>query len=193
MFNGGYKGKILRIDLTHESVVTELLDEAITRAYIGGRGIGTYLAYSELAPNLDPFSPESSVYFMTGPLQGTLTPFASKFAVINKSPLSGSLSRSVCGGGGFGPAVKYAGYDMLIIKGIARKPVYIWIDDDTVQIRDAQSHWGKTTEETKAAIRKELKDSSVSVAPIGPAGEKLVRFRGLLWIREQQAEEAQVL
>jgi len=78
MFNGGYKGKTLRIDLSHETVATESLDEAIARAYIGGRGIGAYLAYRELAPNLDPFSPESSLYFMTGPLQGTLTPFASK-------------------------------------------------------------------------------------------------------------------
>jgi aldehyde:ferredoxin oxidoreductase len=161
-------------------VATESLDEAIARAYIGGRGIGAYLAYSELAPNLDPFSPESSVYFMTGPLQGTLTPFASKFAVINKSPLSGSLSRSVCGGGGFGPALKYAGYDMVIIKGTAKRPVYIWIDDDTVQIRDAQPHWGKTTGETKAAIREELQDNSVSVAPIGPAGERLIRFSGII-------------
>ena len=180
MFNGGYKGKILRIDLSHETVATESLDEAIARAYIGGRGIGAYLAYRELAPNLDPFSPESSLYFMTGPLQGTLTPFASKFAVINKSPLSGSLSRSVCGGGGFGPALKYAGYDMVIIKGTAKRPVYIWIDDDTVQIRDAQRHWGKTTGETKAAIREELQDNSVSVAPIGPAGERLIRFSGII-------------
>jgi aldehyde:ferredoxin oxidoreductase len=180
MFNGGYKGKILRIDLSHETVATEPLNEAIARAYIGGRGIGAYLAYSELAPNLDPFSPDSSVYFMTGPLQGTLTPFASKFAVINKSPLSGSLSRSVCGGGGFGPALKYAGYDIVIIKGTAKKPVYIWIDDDTVQIRDARAHWGKTTGETKAAIREELQDNSVSVAPIGPAGERLIRFSGII-------------
>jgi aldehyde:ferredoxin oxidoreductase len=180
MFSGGYKGKLLRIDLSHETVATESLDEAIARAYIGGRGIGAHLAYSELAPNLDPFSPESSVYFMTGPLQGTLTPFASKFAVINKSPLSGSLSRSVCGGGGFGPVLKYAGYDMVIIKGKAKRPVYIWIDDDTVQIRDAQPHWGKTTGETKAAIREELQDNSVSVAPIGPAGERLIRFSGII-------------
>jgi len=180
MFNGGYKGKILRIDLSHETVATESLDEAIARAYIGGRGIGVYLAYRELVPNLDPFSPESSIYFITGPLQGTLTPFTPKFVMINKSPLSGSLSRSVCGGGGFGPALKYAGYDMVIIKGMARKPVYIWIDDDTVQIKDARAYWGKTTGETKAAIREELKDNSVSVASIGTAGEKLVRFSGII-------------
>lgn len=180
MFNGGYKGKILRIDLSNETVATESLDEAIAKKYIGGRGIGAYLAYTESAPNLDPFSPESSIYFITGPLQGTLTPFTPKFVTINKSPLSGSLSRSVCGGGGFGPALKYAGYDMVIIKGMARKPVYLWIDDDTVQIKDAHAYWGKTTGETKAAIREELKDNSVSVASIGTAGEKLVRFSGII-------------
>ena len=180
MFNGGYKGKILRIDLSNETVATESLDEAIAEKYIGGRGIGAYLAYTESVPNLDPFSPESSIYFITGPLQGTLTPFTPKFVMINKSPLSGSLSRSVCGGGGFGPALKYAGYDMVIIKGTARKPVYLWIDDDTVQIKDAHAYWGKTTGETKAAIREELKDNSVSVASIGTAGEKLVRFSGII-------------
>ena len=180
MFNGGYKGKILRIDLSNETVATESLDETIAKKYIGGRGIGAYLAYRESAPNLDPFSPESSIYFITGPLQGTLTPFTPKFVMVNKSPLSGSLSRSVCGGGGFGPALKYAGYDMVIIKGMARKPVYIWIDDDTVQIKDARAYWGKTTGETKAAIREELKDNSVSVASIGTAGEKLVRFSGII-------------
>ena len=116
MFNGGYKGKLLRIDLSNETVATESLDEAIAKKFIGGRGIGAYLAYRESAPNLDPFSPESSICFITGPLQGTLTPFTPKFVMINKSPLSGSLSRSVCGGGGFGPALKYAGYDMVIIK-----------------------------------------------------------------------------
>jgi aldehyde:ferredoxin oxidoreductase len=180
MSNNGYTGKILRDDLTKETVAIESLDGVTARSYIGGRGMGAYLAYEEMAPNQDPFSPDSPIYFITGPLQGTLAPFAPKFVIINKSPLSGSLSRSVCGGGGFGPELKYAGYDAVIVRGKSRKPVYIWIDDDRVQIRDAQALWGKTTGETQSAIRKELNDHSVKVIPIGPAGEKLVRFSGVI-------------
>ncbi|MHB8910003.1 MAG: aldehyde ferredoxin oxidoreductase family protein [Syntrophales bacterium] len=180
MMRNGYTGKLLRVDLTTETVTVESLDESIARGYIGGRGIGAYLAYKEMAANLDPLSPESPIFLITGPLQGTLTPFTPKFVMINKSPLSGSLSRSVCGGGGFGPELKYAGYDAVVIAGKANRPVYLWIDDDKVQIRDAEAYWGKTTGETQAGIKKELNDSRVSVIPIGPAGEKRVRFAGII-------------
>jgi aldehyde:ferredoxin oxidoreductase len=87
MFKGGYAGKILRIDLSNESTKAELFDETIARTYIGGRGLGAYLAYTEMKPNLDPFTSESPIYLLTGPLQGTMTPFAPKFVIINKSPL----------------------------------------------------------------------------------------------------------
>ncbi len=180
MINNGYTGKILRVDLTTETVTIDALDEAIARAYIGGRGVGAYLAYKEVTPHLDPFSPESPIYLITGPLQGTPTPFTPKFVMINKSPLSGSLSRSVCGGGGFGPELKYAGYDAVVITGSAGKSVYLWIDDDKVQIRDAQAYWGKTTAETQAGIKRELNDHTVSVVSIGLAGENQVRFAGII-------------
>jgi aldehyde:ferredoxin oxidoreductase len=180
MMKNGYTGRVLRVDLTTETVTGESLDESIARGYIGGRGIGAYLAYKEMPASLDPLSPESPIFLITGPLQGTLTPFTPKFVMINKSPLSGSLSRSVCGGGGFGPELKYAGADAVIITGKAKRPVYLWIDDEKVQIRDAQAYWGKTTGETQAGIKKELKDNRVSVIPIGPAGEKLVRFAGII-------------
>jgi aldehyde:ferredoxin oxidoreductase len=176
----GYMGEILRIDLTNEKIEVESLDQTIARSYVGGRGLGSYLAYKEIAPKVDPFSPDSSIYFISGPLQGTLTPFTPKFIIINKSPLSGSLSRSVCGGGGFGPGLKYAGYDAVVIKGKAKKPVYVLIDDGKVEIKDAQKYWGMTTSETQSSIKKELKDNSVSVVTIGPAGEKLVRFSGVI-------------
>jgi aldehyde:ferredoxin oxidoreductase len=180
MINNGYAGKILRVDLTKETATIEPLDETIARAYVGGRGLGAYLAYKEMTPHLDPFSPESPIYLITGPLQGTLTPFTPKFVMINKSPLSGSLSRSVCGGGGVGPELKYAGYDAVVITGSAGKPVYLWIDDDKVQIRDAQAYWGKTTAETQAGIKRELNDHTISVVPIGLAGENRVRFAGMI-------------
>jgi aldehyde:ferredoxin oxidoreductase len=176
----GYMGKILRIDLTEGKITVESLDPTIARSYIGGRGLGSYLAYREIAPSIDPFSPESSIYFITGPLQGTLTPFTPKFVIINKSPLSGSLSRSVSGGGGFGPGLKYSGFDAIAIKGKAQKPVYILIDDGNAEIKDAQQYWGMTSSETEAAIKKDLNDSKVSVIQIGPAGENLVRFASVI-------------
>lgn len=180
MFKGGYQGKILRVDLTNGKIETEPLDETIARNYIGGRGLGVYLAYREMQPKCDPFSPESHLYFLTGPLQGTLTPFSPKFVIINRSPLSGSLSRSVCGGGAFGPELKYAGFDALVITGKADKPVYLSIDDKKVALRDATPHWGKKTGETEKAIRNELGDESISVASIGPAGERLVRYSSVI-------------
>ncbi len=176
----GYMGKILRVDLSVGKIDVEPLDAAVARSYVGGRGLGAYLAYREIAPNTDPFAPDSSIYFISGPVQGTVTPFAPKFIIMNKSPLSGSLSRSVCGGGSFGPELKYGGFDAVVVKGKAKSPVYVMIDDGKVEIRDAQKYWGMTTGETQAAIRKDLNDNSVSVIPIGPAGENLVRFAGVI-------------
>jgi len=180
MYRNGYSGKVLRVDLTEESIRTDPLDDALARSYIGGRGLGAYFAYKEIKPHLDPFSPEIPLYFFTGPLQGTIVPFTPKFVVVNKSPLSGSLSRSVCGGGGFASQLKYAGYDGLVIKGKAKSPVYLWIDDDEIVLKDASKYWGKTSSETQRAIRAELRDRSISVLPIGPAGENLVRFSGVV-------------
>jgi aldehyde:ferredoxin oxidoreductase len=180
VFKGGYQGKILRVDLTSGKILTEPLDETIAMNYIGGRGLGVYLAYREMRPKCDPLSPESHLYFLTGPLQGTLTPFSPKFVIMNRSPLSGSLSRSICGGGSFGPELKYAGFDALVITGKADKPVYLSIDDKKVVLRDATPHWGRKTGETEAAIRNELGDESISVASIGPAGEKSVRYSSVI-------------
>ncbi|HOG18774.1 MAG TPA: aldehyde ferredoxin oxidoreductase family protein [Syntrophales bacterium] len=176
----GYIGKILRVDLTAGKIETELLEQTVARSYIGGRGLGAYLAYREIAPKVDPFSPDSSIYFISGPVQGTLAPFAPKFIIMNKSPLSGSLSRSVCGGGNFGPELKYGGFDAVVVKGKAEAPVYLLIDDGKAEIRDAQKYWGMSTGDTQAAIKKDLKDDSLSVIPIGPAGERLVRFAGVI-------------
>lgn len=180
MFEGGYVGKILRVDLSKQIIRKDQVNDEILKDYIGGRGLASYIFFTELHPGIDPFSPESKICFITGPLQGTATPYTPKFVIMNKSPLSGSFSRSVSGGGAFGPELKYAGYDALVVEGRAEKPAYIWIDDERVQILDAQEHWGKGTEETEKDIRKELGDESIKVIPIGPAGENKVRFAGVI-------------
>jgi len=180
MFNGGYIGKILRVNLTRSEIKEMPLSEKVARGFLGGRGLGSYWFYTALKPKIDAFSPESILAFMTGPLQGTATPYSPKIVVINKSPLSGSFSRSVSSGGAFGPELKYAGYDGLIVEGRAETPVYLFIDDDKVLIKDARSLWGKTTSETETSIRAELGDPSVRILPIGPAGENRVRFAGVI-------------
>lgn len=123
MFHGGYVGKILRVNLTDEKINVEPLDEEVAKNYLGGRGIGIYLLHKELKEGIDAFSPKNKICFITGPLQGTMTPYSPKFVVVNKSPLSGAFSRTVTGGGAVGPELKYAGYDALVVEGKSRDPV----------------------------------------------------------------------
>jgi len=179
MFQGGYKGRYLRIDLSQGKVKVEKLDEEIARKYWGGRGWGGYLLLKELASRIDPFSPENKVFFLTGPLQGTLTPYSPRFVVLTKSPLTGTFTRAVSGGQ-WAPELKFAGYDGIIIEGRSQKPVYILIDDEKVEIRDAIHLWGKATGETERLIKEELKDKTIRVISIGQAGERRVRFANVI-------------
>ncbi len=178
-FQGGYAGKYLRIDLSQRRIEVEKLDEGVARKYWGGRGWGAYLLLKELKGGTDPFSPENKVLFLTGPLQGTLTPYAPKFVVITKSALSGTFTRAVSGGQ-WGPELKFAGYDGVVVEGVSSKPVYIFIDDDNVEIRDATHLWGTTTGETEKAIKEELEDKTVRIVSIGQAGERRVRFANVI-------------
>jgi aldehyde:ferredoxin oxidoreductase len=179
MFQGGYTGKYLRIDLSQGRVKVERLGEEVARKYWGGRGGGGYLLLKELRGGIDPFSPENKVFFLTGPLQGTLTPYSPRFVVVTKSSLTGTFTRAVSGGQ-WAPELKFAGYDGMIIEGRFPRPVYILIDDEKVEIRDATSIWGMTTGETENAIKKELKDKMIRVISIGPAGERKVRFANII-------------
>jgi aldehyde:ferredoxin oxidoreductase len=179
MFHGGYVGKLLRIDLSQKSVRLERLDGEIARKYWGGRGLGAYFLLKELEGKMDPFSPKNKICFLTGPLQGTLTPFTPKTVVVSKSPLTGTFTRAVIGGQ-WGPELKFAGYDGVIVEGGAEKPVYILIDDGRVEIRDGAHLWGMTTGETEKTIKEDLKDETVRVLSIGEAGERRVRFAGVI-------------
>lgn len=179
MFNGGYIGRYLRIDLSNDNVKIEELDEEVAKKYWGGRGWGGYLLLTELKGGIDPFSPENKIFFLTGPLQGTLTPYTPKFVVLTKSPLTGTFTRAVCGGQ-WGPELKFSGYDGIIIEGKSSRPSYIFIDDERVTIRDATHLWGKTTSETEKAIKEELNDKTIKIISIGPAGEKKVRFASII-------------
>ena len=138
----GWTGTLLRVDLSSGKVTREALDPKVAREYIGARGLGGYIIRSEVDPKVDALSPANKLVFATGPLTGTFAPSAGRYNVVTKGPLNDTLAASNSGGA-FGPELKYAGYDAVIVEGKAKKPVYLWIKDDAVEIRDAGGRLGQ--------------------------------------------------
>jgi len=171
----GYMGKILRVDLSKRSTSIESLDEEIAKMYIGGRGFGVKVLFDELTPGINPLSENNKLIFSTGPFVGTLIPGSSRCVVMAKSPLTGLLGDTDFGGY-FPKEMKSTGFDAIIIEGKAEKPVYLWIHDGTVEIKDATHLWGKVTSKTQEEILREIKDSKAKIVCIGPGGENLVRY-----------------
>src|SRR5512143_2463925 len=167
----GWRGQILRENLTRGTTKTEPLDPNLDRAYIGGRGLGTKLLTDEIDPKLDPLAPTNKLIMATGPLTGTGASTGGRYMVITKSPLTGAIACSNSGGY-FGSEVKFCGYDFLILEGRAKEPVYLWLNNDSVEIRPAGKLWGKTTHETEDHLKAETHPEA-KVCSIGPAGEKL--------------------
>jgi aldehyde:ferredoxin oxidoreductase len=174
----GWTGTILRVNLAEGTVKKEALNLRDARLYLGGRGLGTKIMMDEVDPGVDPFSPDNKLIFMTGPLTGTLAASPGRYEVITKAPLTGTIGASNSGGH-FGPELKFAGYDGVIFEGRAEKPVYLWINDDYVELRSAEHLWGKNTFDTTDELLKETSDDA-RVACIGPAGEKLVLFAAVI-------------
>jgi aldehyde:ferredoxin oxidoreductase len=170
----GWTGTTLRVNLTNGDISKEPTNMENARNFFGARGLGTKILYDEVDPKVDALSPENKLIFAPGPLTGTFGPSVGRFNVVTKGPLTGAIAASNSGGS-FGPEMKFAGYDMLIIEGKSKKPVYLWINDDQVEIRDAGKIWGKEVPDTTDLIRAET-DEGAKVACIGPAGEKLVLF-----------------
>ncbi|HHV53313.1 MAG TPA: aldehyde ferredoxin oxidoreductase family protein [Synergistaceae bacterium] len=170
----GWTGKLLRVNLTEGTITTEALRKPWAEEYIGARGLGSKYLYEEVDPAVDPLSPENKIIFATGPLTGTLATSGGRYNVVTKGPLTGTIAASNSGGY-WGPELKYAGYDMIIIEGKAAEPAYLWIFNDRVELRCAAKLWGKSTHEATDIIVSET-DPEAKVACIGPAGEKLVKF-----------------
>jgi len=176
----GYKGKILYVDLSSGRLKTGSFDEDFAKAYIGGTGFGIKTLIDNQAPGIDPFDPANPLIYAVGAVSGTMVPCAaSKFGVFAKSPESHLLGESYSTGR-FGAELKHAGYDIVVIKGKAPKPVYLWIDDESVQMMDASHLWGKTTWETEEIIRNDLGDQLIRVSAIGQGGENLVKTACLI-------------
>jgi len=171
---GGYVGKILRVDLSSGKTSSEDLNLQWARLFIGGKGLGAKYLYEEAKPGADPLSPDNVLILMTGPLVGTTAPCVPKYAIYTKSPLTGAFLDSYIGGY-LGAELKFAGFDAVIIKGKAEKPVYLWISDGKAEIRDAKDLWGLDIHEAEKQIKEKLEDKEVKVAAIGPAGENLVK------------------
>jgi len=176
---GGYWGKILRVDLTKGKLTEQSLTPEMARMWIGGVGLATKMIYDEVPTGADPLGPENVFVFAIGPYQATGILGSGRFAACAKSPLTGIWGESL--GGGHNPEeMKKAGFDAIVVTGKSSKPVYIWIHDGKAELRDASHLWGKNAFETENAIKKELGDQKVQVAPIGQAAENLVRYAGLI-------------
>jgi aldehyde:ferredoxin oxidoreductase len=176
---GGYADHLARIDLTTGDIKYEGINEEDARKYIGARGLGVKYVFDN-GPKVNPLSPENIICFLVGPLTGTDVSMSGRMAVVTKSPLTGTVTDSHHGGWS-GARLKWAGFDGLIFKGKAEKPVYAYAEAGKVELKDASDLWGKGAHET-IKILQERHGEDVSVVTIGQAGENLVRFAA--WMNE---------
>ncbi len=171
----GYTGNILRVDLSKEKISIENPDDIFYRRYIGGEGFVAYFLLKELEKNVDPLGPQNKLIFATGPITGISIPGSGRNSIGAKSPLTGGFGEAEVGGF-WGAELKLAGLDAIIIEGKAKNPVYLWVHDEIVEIKDANHIWGKNTGDTQKIIKEELADKLVRIAKIGPSGENLVCY-----------------
>ncbi|MEM3061703.1 MAG: aldehyde ferredoxin oxidoreductase family protein, partial [Candidatus Bathyarchaeia archaeon] len=171
----GYAGEYLNVDLSNGKISKVPLSKGLARDYLGGTGFCAYILWNEISQKTEPLSPENIIVFAIGPLTGAFFPPSGRFVVAAKSPLTGIWGESHAGGF-FGPELKYAGYDMVVIRGASKKPVYLLIENDRVELMDASHLWGKDTRETTMLIRETHEDPTIKVACIGQAGENLVKY-----------------
>jgi aldehyde:ferredoxin oxidoreductase len=174
----GYAGRILYVDLSKGKYWVEELKESLAKAYVGGSGLAAYLLWNLIDSGVDPLSPENPLIIATGPATGALAPSAGRFALVSKSPLTGIWGESHAGGF-FGPEVKYAGYDMVVILGRSPTPTSLVIDDGSVGIHKATDLWGLNTRDTTNELRSKF-GKDYHVICIGPAGENLVKFASVM-------------
>ncbi len=170
----GYGGQVLRVNLTQGSVEKSDLDPDLARDYLGGRGFAAKVLYSELEKGVDPLGEANKLVVAAGPISGLLIPGAGKTTFAAKSPATGGYADSNVGGM-LSAEMKFAGYDLIIVEGVSPEPVYLYIDDDTVELRDAKDYWGQGAITAETALKKELGDD-FQIALLGPGAENLVKY-----------------
>lgn len=180
----GWAGKILRVDLAKKKIKKQSMLREWALGFIGGAGINAKILYDETQPGISPLDSANRLIFGAGPLTGTLAPSSGRYTITAKGPFTFAFCDSNSGGH-FGPEMKFAGYDNVIFQGRAKKPLYLWIDDDSVELKDASHVWGKDVWETDKIIKKELGDPEIKIAAMGVPGEKLVRYAAVIndWAR----------
>jgi aldehyde:ferredoxin oxidoreductase len=169
--------KLLRVNLSNSTIKDEDIPQKIALDYVGGRGFGSKYFYDEVAPGTDPLGKQNKLLIGTGPLAGTSAQSLSKWVVVTRSPLTGTITRSY-GGGDFGAWLKWAGLELVIFEGKAAKPVYLHIADGKSEIREASAIWGKTTSQTQEYLKKQHGAKARTIC-VGPAAEKMVRYAGI--------------
>jgi aldehyde:ferredoxin oxidoreductase len=170
--------------LTAQTFRTEVIPEEVIAAYLGGRGLGVYLLYKTIGPGVDPLSPENPLIFTAGLAQGMSVPFSAKAAVTTKSPLTGIYLYSISSGA-IGHNIRKAGYMAIMIRGRAKHPLYLHIDNEKLTFRDARHLWGMNTIDTQTAMLQETGAAQASTAVIGPGGEKLIKYAGIMTEKEK--------
>jgi aldehyde:ferredoxin oxidoreductase len=171
----GYQNKILRVNLSDNSLDIDEPDEFFYRTYLGGEGFVVYYLLKELEQGIDPLSPKNKLIFATGPVTGVSISGSGRNCVGAKSPLTNGFGEAEVGGY-WGPELKRAGFDAIIVEGKSKDPIYLWIHDQKVEFRDAKHLWGKITGDAQELIKRELKDDYVHISQIGPGGEHLVKY-----------------
>ncbi len=175
----GYNGKILHVNLTTRDIEIEEPDLAFYRKYMGGSAMGMYYLFKNMPAGVDPLGPDNVLALMASVITGAPISGQSRMTATAKSPLTDCIGDAQSGG--FFPAeLKFAGFDGIVIKGKADSPVYLWIHDGEVELRDASHLWGKITGEAEAIIQEEHGDKNIEVLQIGPAGENLVRYAAIM-------------
>ena len=175
----GYKGRILKVDLSTYSVAVEELRMDYVKGYVGGLGYAARVLWDELRPGTDPLSPDNILVATTGPFTGTLVPGSGNIFWAFKSPQTNAWGETRSGGK-FGAWLKYSGFDLVVIRGRAPEPVYLYLEGGRAEIRSAKKYWGMTVHEVTDALREDTGAHDASVAAIGPAGENLVRFAAII-------------
>ena len=174
-----FTGKILRVNLNKEITSTETIENIFYRRHFGGRGLISYILLNELEAKIDPLGPKNKLIFACGPVTGAPISGSGRNSVGAKSPLTGAYGEAEAGGY-WGAELKRAGFDAIIVEGKASTPVYLWINDQKAELRDASKLWGLEIKKSQETIQSELDDKRVKVAQIGPGGEKLVRYASLV-------------
>lgn len=171
----GWNGKLLRVDLTNKIIKSEAYDPNLVKKFIGGSGVGIKIVYDEVLPGVDAFDEDNVIVFATGPMTATAALSSGGYCITTKSPIA-NLITNTQSNGFFGLRIKQAGYDYIVICGKSETPVYLWINDGEVELRDASAVWGLTANESQAKIKEEVGQKNACVSCIGPAGENLVKY-----------------